>query len=169
MMADLFNAGFVWSDDAPVASAATLGATSETPGNLPQNTPTAACVADVATVAGWSKAVRSLERGSPPDGLSGAEWRRLCADARSVAVLYAADLLALGWTTLEIFGTNGNPRHRRVDRLGLVALLEGRTVECFDADTATIRTGSLDRTRFYRRLMATGGIRIWDLEREGRS
>lgn len=171
------SSGFAWEDGA-VAGVATGGAprnasqTAAVAGATPDATPKTAdfrasaplggaSVADVASVANWSEGVAILSRGRCPDGLRTETWREIQMDARLVLQNWGSDLVALGWTTLEVFGVNRDPRHRRLDIPGLVYLLHGRPVEAIDRDTALIRATKNDTMTFRRRLVAEGGIPVW--------
>jgi len=103
-----------------------------------------------------------MVRAGRPDGLPEIEWRQMVMDARRTIQNWGADFVAFGWTTLQVFGVNRDPRHRRLDVLGLVYLLRGRPIEAIDADTALIRSARGDTTTFYRRLVAPGGVAAWD-------
>lgn len=82
-------------------------------------------------------------------------------DARLVLQNWGSDLVALGWSTLDVFGVNRDPRHRRLDIPGLVYLLHGRPVEAIDRDTALIRATRNDTMTFRRSLVAPGGVPVW--------
>lgn len=176
-----FSGGFAWGADgvASVAGVANGGAGGEvsqdrvavhaTPAATPESpdfrgvqAPIAPAVANVASVANWAAGVERMARGYCPDGLRETEWRQMVMDARSTLQNWGADFIALGWTTLEVFGVNRNPRARRLDIPGLVYLLHGRPVEAIDRNTATIRANPRDCMTFQRGLVAPGGIPIWE-------
>lgn len=89
-------------------------------------------------------------------------------DARMLLQNWGADLIGMGWTTLEVFGVNRNPASRRLDVPGLIHFLHGRQVEAIDADTALIRENRRDTMTFQRRLVAPGGVPIWNWTGEAR-
>lgn len=171
------TSGFAWDDgavagveagaarrdvsQAPVAAGATPDATPKTVDFRPFATLGGASVADVASVANWSEGVATLSRGRCPDGLTPETWREIQLDARLVLQNWGTDLLALGWSTLDVFGVNRDPRHRRLDIPGLVYVLHGRPVEAIDRDTALIRATKTDTLTFHRRLVADGGVPVW--------
>ena len=146
----------------PVAVPATPAATSKSADFRAVQPPIAPAVANVASVANWAAGVERMARGYCPGGLRETEWRQMVMDARSTLQNWGADFIALGWTTLEVFGVNRNPRARRLDIPGLVYLLHGRPVEAIDRNTATIRANSRDCLTFQRELVAPGGIPVWE-------
>lgn len=127
-----------------------------------------ASVADVASVASWAAGVERMARGYRPAELGEAEWRQLVVDAKQTLQNWGADFIALGWTTLEVFGVNRDPRARRLDIPGLVYLLNGSPIEAIDQDTALIRANPRDTMTFHRRLVVTGGVPVWDWASEAR-
>jgi hypothetical protein len=180
VVTDLFGQGFTWSEPAapetrPTSmvephlspAPATDGATAKSAVIRGVQELVRVDVADVAAIAAWRRGVASLRIGSPPDSVSDRAWQTTIADAEALIDLWGADLEALGWSTLEIFGTNDNPRARRLDRVGLLDLLEGRAVLAVTATHASIRATARDVTRFDRRLVAAGGIPVWAVQREG--
>jgi hypothetical protein len=177
----LFSGDFDWS--APdVASVASVAAEAKVPeavavsrpiSGTPVATPETAdfCgvqadsherVADVASVAGWREGVELLTRGRCPKGYDPRRWRQLVADARALVQNWGPDFHAQGWTTLEVFGVNPDPRRRGKGSRGLLPVLQGRAVEAVDRDTALIRAGRVDRQTYQRRLVAPGGVPVWE-------
>jgi hypothetical protein len=118
-------------------------------------------VADVASVAAWSSSIEAVRGATPPGNWRGWEWRRLIADARALVANWGDDLVAEGWSTLDVFGVNPDPRARRLDRVGLCMFLKGCAVEAIDANTALIRVSAADLHTFDRRLVARGGVPFW--------
>ena len=176
-----FSASFAWSDDAVasvagvatsqagarvsqplVAGAATPRATRETADFCGAKVVRRASVADVASVAAWAENVERMRRATCPSDVDPRTWRELCADATVLLRNWGADLVDLGWNTLEVFGVTRNPRARNVDVLGILPLLHGAQVEAIDADTASVRVNARDTLTFYRKLLAPGGVPVWD-------
>lgn len=175
-----FAGGFAWSDG-DVAGVAGVAAGPSTPEGVAVSQPSRAtavatpetadfcgvegeflaAVAPVASVADWAAQVARLREGRPPEGIDGLAWRRLISDARALIGNWGADLIRAGWTTVEVFGVNPDPRARRLDRVGLCRLLKGRPVEAIDGETALIRVSATDMHTFHRRLVAPGGVPFW--------
>lgn len=125
-------------------------------------------VADVASVANWTIGIERLSGARCPAELNPATWRGLVMDARMLLQNWGGDLISMGWTTLEVFGVNRSPAARRLDVPGLIYFLKGRQVEAIDADTALIRENRRDTMTFQRRLVAPGGVPIWNWTGEAR-
>lgn len=121
----------------------------------------APAVAGVASVAAWREGVELLSRSRCPQTVDPRRWRELVADARALLQNWGAELLGFGWTTLEVFGVNRDPRHRRLDIPGLLPVLRGRPVVAVDRDTATIRANRADLQTFQRQLVFRGGLPVW--------
>jgi hypothetical protein len=147
---------------AGVADVATPDATPETAVFCGSQGGSTSSVASVASVANWKLGIELMANGRRPEGMQERAWRELVMDARILLQNWGPDLVELGWTTLEVFGVNPNWRHRRLDVPGLAYLLRGRPVEAIDADTALIRANRVDTMTFQRRLIAAGGVPVWN-------
>jgi hypothetical protein len=65
---------------------------------------------------------------------------------------FNATAVALGWTDADLFGCDDIRPYARIDRMGLVWLLNGRRVVAVTADTAAIETESGTQMTFRRSL-----------------
>ncbi|MGY2732793.1 hypothetical protein ACVWYO_000467 [Sphingomonas sp. UYP23] len=119
-------------------------------------------VATVATVANWLEGIERMRRAENPPMLAHGRWKTVVQDAVAFVQLWGADAIDAGWSTLDAFGTNPEPQQRRVDRLGLVVLLDGRPIRSLDADSAAI-AGRPNTTKFWRSLRTGGAVALWDL------
>lgn len=150
-----------------VASSPTVPATPKNAVFCGIEAPSSGGVAAVASVAKWREGVATLSNGRAPDGVEWRDWKALISDARTLVTNWGDDLAAAGWSVLDVFGVNRDPRHRRLDRIGLVAFLSGRPVDSVDHASATVRGKNGDITRYRRTLRGPGAIPIWNLFREG--
>jgi hypothetical protein len=71
----------------------------------------------------------------------------------------------LGWTPFDLFGCDRYKPFARVDRYGLLWLLEGRALRILTADTAVINTTSGFSLTFYRRPQEHGQVLAWEVAR----
>lgn len=112
----------------------------------------------------WAVEIADLHLVDPPARISAERWRRLISDAERLLRDWAAPAVALGWSTIDLFGCSPGFA-RRLDRDGLAMLLEGRPVLAITAQTATIgnRSGSVNT---YRRAVKPGAIPIWQAAKE---
>lgn len=108
----------------------------------------------------WREGFKLLADKPAPEGWVVLAWDRLTRDAARFLSDWGAQADALGWTTADLFGCDPHAPRQRVDAMGLVLLLEGAVVEVMSAETATILRRSGNRTRFYRRPVASA-VPVW--------
>ncbi|MEH3121999.1 MAG: hypothetical protein PGN16_08475 [Sphingomonas phyllosphaerae] len=118
-------------------------------------------VAGVATVADWERGVAAARAMRCPTGANAREWRATVAAAAHLLRLWGSDLIALGWSTLDVWGSELDPAARRLDRLGLVHFVAGAVVEAVDSDSALILHSGKDRLTYRRRRMVPGAVPLW--------
>ena len=70
--------------------------------------------------------------------------------------------VALGWSTLDVFGAHPTHPVERLDYAGVVLLLHGDELVALTADTARILTGSGTLLTYYRR-PRSGAVPFWEL------
>ncbi len=124
-------------------------------------------VADVAGVAAspaislpWDRGLEALQALPQPTFLSRERWEELLYDAACFSKDWGQAAVDLGWTKLELFGCNPNPRASRLDCDGLVILLNGRPVTELTAEFASIDVGGGKVNRFRRKQML-GAVPLW--------
>lgn len=168
-MPDLFGGDFGWVAEPEAAAVATVSpvgatkaATKKPAENCGVEAPPATQVADIATVASWRAGVETLMASRPPANFTPQAWKILVADAQMLLRTWGKDFADLGWTTLEVFGVNRSPAHRRLDIPGVLTFLRGNMVEAIDRDTALIRVNANDTHTFHRRMVAAGGVPVWN-------
>lgn len=144
-----------------VASPATVIATPESANFCGFAGQSGAGVAPVASVANWRESVASLSHGPGPLEIEPRRWTALVSDARKLVTHWGDQLFAAGWSTLDVFGVPRQPGARRLDCVGLVAVIGGRAILDVSPDIAVIKASPRDTTRFHRSLIARGGVPIW--------
>jgi len=154
-LADYLSQESVALDATPVATPKTA----EICASRHDRTPAVACVASVAN---WMEAVATLDEGAVPVGISGREWSTLVRDARSILKTWGRELEEAGWSTLQVFGVPRTPGARRLDCVGLAALVGRRAVLEVTSTHAVIQATPRDRTRFDRRLVTPWGVPLWE-------
>jgi hypothetical protein len=70
---------------------------------------------------------------------------------------------ALGWGPLDLFGCDRTKPFARLDRAGLLWLIDGRKLIAVTSDRAVISAPGGGSLIFYRRQLATGGVLAWEL------
>jgi hypothetical protein len=108
--------------------------------------------------AGWA---RLQAMPCPPD-MAEARWLRLLDDAGRFLDTWAARASALGWSTLDVWGCDPKAPRARVDRLGLVGLLDSGRIVAITTDGATVEAVTGARQTIYRRPMP-GAVPLWTL------
>lgn len=102
-----------------------------------------------------------------PDDIRPEAWDELTGEAWNVARRWSDDALAHGWTSLDLFACNPNPRAARVDRNGLVMSIvclrtAVKLVE-ITREVAVMETADHSRSRLRKpRGQASGAVHLWD-------
>jgi hypothetical protein len=112
----------------------------------------------------WAEALTRLDPTKPPGDVSPKRWLQFVDDcSRFVDDGWAQRALDLGWTPYELFGCDRLRPIERVDRAGLLWLLDGRKVRALSADRAVIAVDRGQSLTFYKRRHETGQILAWEL------
>lgn len=109
----------------------------------------------------WADGLERLHTLAKPAWLPADRWEELQFDAVRFVRDWGAEALRLGWTNLELFGCNPNPRARRLDNDGLIKLLHGRRITAIDDSAATIDAGRGDLLRFRKGKLLLTAVPIW--------
>ncbi len=97
-----------------------------------------------------AEGIRALAVSSVPEGIPPRAWPVIVADTLALAVGgQAAQAFALGWTAADLFGCDQRAPWHRLDRAGLMLLVDGRTIPEITAAHAALRhrDGSVLRFR----------------------
>ena len=86
-------------------------------------------------------------------------------DAAVFLETWGAQAAAFGWSVFDLFGVNERKPFVRVDRAGLVRLLDGRPVVAMTADEAIIEcpTGARQTYRSKGPERGSGQALLWEL------
>jgi hypothetical protein len=89
----------------------------------------------------WAEALAQLDPDKPPGDVPKARLLRFIDDCgRFLGDGWARQAAAFGWEPLDLFGCDRERPFARIDRAGLLWLLNGRKLVALTADTATIET-----------------------------
>ena len=111
----------------------------------------------------WQRGVSRLDIDRPPEGVPNSRWQTFVAHAaRFLAGPLAEPAAALGWTALDLFGADPERPFARIDRLGLLWLLNGGRLRALTSETATIETAS-GSILTYRHRPSEGCVPAWEL------
>jgi hypothetical protein len=112
----------------------------------------------------WSLQLTFLCRRHPPADMPAQRWVQFIDDAhRFVNHGWVTRAAALGWRTHDLFGCDSLKPYSRIDRQGLLWLLNGRPLASLTADTAAIRTASGAHVTFYRHCSEPEQVLPWNL------
>jgi len=112
----------------------------------------------------WAREVVRLDPGLSPADIPPPRWEQLINDARQfLEDGWAAQAADQGWGPYDLFGCDAAKPYARVDRLGLVWLLDGRPVAALTDETATILTASGGHLTFRRRPIEPDLALAWTL------
>jgi hypothetical protein len=113
--------------------------------------------------AAWQRGLRRLDICRPPEGVPCDRWRTfVAAAARFLASPFAERASALGWTALDLFGCEHSRPLARLDRAGLIWLLNGQKLIALTAETAVVRARTGAR-QTYRRSRKPTQVLAWEL------
>jgi hypothetical protein len=112
----------------------------------------------------WAEGFTLLDRARPPDHVPQRRWLRFIDDCGAfLDGSWPAKAVALGWGAPDLFGCDRHKPFVRVDRLGLLWLLNGRTIVAITADSATIATSNSGRLNYRRAPDCPGRVVAWSL------
>ena len=113
----------------------------------------------------WAEGFARLDCSHPPADVPFRRWHQFIDDCGLFLDNgWAAKAAALGWGPRELFGADGRAPFGRVDRAGLLWLLNGNRLVALTADTAIIETATGARQTYYRTPVESEQIALaWEL------
>ena len=113
----------------------------------------------------WAEGFAHLDCSHPPADVPFRRWHQFIDDCGLFLDNgWAAKAAALGWGPSELFGADGRAPFGRVDRAGLLWLLNGNRLVALTADTAIIETATGARQTYYRTPVESEQIALaWEL------
>jgi hypothetical protein len=112
----------------------------------------------------WAEALARLDPAHPPCDIPQKRWVQFIDDCgRFLDGGWAPRAEALGWGPLDLFGCDRHKPYARVDRAGLLWLLNGRTLLALTANTAAIATATGGSLTFRRIPNEPGRVLAWEL------
>jgi hypothetical protein len=117
-----------------------------------------------ARVIDWQDGVRHLDVDRPPPGFPPLRWERFIDDAHIFIRDWARQADRLGWQTTAIFGVDTHAPWARIDKAGLVVLLDGGRVVAMSEDWAALIMRRGGRLTFYRqRHTEVEAVPVWEV------
>jgi hypothetical protein len=112
----------------------------------------------------WAEALALLDPARPPCDIPPKRWLRFIDDCgRFLDDGWATRAKALDWGPLDLFGCDAIKPCARIDRLGLVWLLDGRKLLALSANAAAIATASGGSLTVRRIPNEPGRVLVWEL------
>ena len=113
----------------------------------------------------WAEALTRLDPNRSPCDMPPKRWLRFIDDCgRFLDGGWAARAEELGWGPLELFGCDRVKPFARLDRAGLLWLLNGGKLVALTVMTATIETTGGARQTYRRRPIGVGNVvSAWEL------
>jgi hypothetical protein len=115
----------------------------------------------------WAEALARVDPGNPPADVPPKRWLRFIDDCgRFLDDGWAPSAEALGWGPLDLFGCDCLKPFARINRAGLLWLLNGRKLLVLAADAAAIAGLSGGIIKYRRCLNEPGTVLAWELSRD---
>jgi hypothetical protein len=112
----------------------------------------------------WAEGFARLDRTSPPADLPIIRWRRFVDDVGLfLDSPFCAVAATLGWGPYDLFGCDRDRPFARVDKAGLLWLLDGNRLVMLAADAATIEFSTGARQTWRRKPASPGRVLAWEL------
>jgi hypothetical protein len=113
----------------------------------------------------WAEALARLDPTKPPGEVPAKRWVRFIDDCgQFLDCGWGSRADALGWGPLDLFGCDRERPFARIDRAGLLWLINGGKLVALTTETATIETQTGHRQTCQRRPVEIGSVVLaWDL------
>lgn len=114
----------------------------------------------------WAESCTRLDPDRPPGDVPLRRWRQLIADIGDfVDGGWAEKAAVLGWTLGDLVGADRERPFARIDRAGLLWLLNGERLIAICENTATIETRTGARQTYHRKTDDPDRVLAWELDR----
>lgn len=112
----------------------------------------------------WAEGFACLDAEQPPADVPLRRWQQFVDDCgRFLDDGWATRAFALGWGPLDLFGCDRYAPFTRIDRMGLLWLLNGRRLVVMTDATAVIEDISGTRKAYWRLATQPGRVLAWEL------
>jgi hypothetical protein len=112
----------------------------------------------------WAESFARLDPDRPPSDVPLRRWQRFIDDVRLfLDGPFCAVASPLGWTSFDPFCCDCDRPFARIDRCGLVWLIDGDRLVMLAENTATIETRTGARQTWRRKPGAPGRVLAWEL------
>jgi hypothetical protein len=113
----------------------------------------------------WAEGFARLHPNRPPDDVPPKRWQQFVDDVgKFLDGAFCVVAAALGWGPFDLFGCDRDRPFARIDRAGLLWLLNGDRLLALTEHTAMIETRTGARQTYRRRPVAIGdAVLAWEL------
>jgi hypothetical protein len=111
----------------------------------------------------WTEGFARLHSDRPAGDVPPKRWQRFVDDVGIFLDRWAAYAAALGWGPYDLFGCDRDRPFARIDRAGLLWLLNGDKLVALTENTATIERRTGARQTWRREPSAPGRVLAWEL------
>jgi hypothetical protein len=112
----------------------------------------------------WAEGFTRLDPDRPPADVPRRRWLAFIDDCgRFLDGGFAARAAALGWGSFDVFGCDRDRPFARIDRAGLLWLLNGNRLIALSQNTATVETGTGTRQTWHRKPNQLSRVLPWEL------
>jgi hypothetical protein len=111
----------------------------------------------------WAEGLARLDPDRPPGDVPPRRWLRFVDDVGLFLDRWAAHAASLGWGPYDLFGCDRDRPFARIDRAGLLWLLNGDHIIALSENTATIETRTGARQTYRRKPRDPGRVLAWEL------
>jgi hypothetical protein len=113
----------------------------------------------------WAEALARLDPNKPPADVPAKRWLRFIDDCgRFLDGRWPAEAADFGWGPLDLFGCDRERPYGRVDRLGLLWLVNGGAIVELHRDRAVLKSASGAPQTYRRRPVEVGRVVLaWEL------
>jgi hypothetical protein len=116
----------------------------------------------------WAEGFARLHPDRPPGDVPAKRWLQFVDDVgRFLDSPFCAVAITLGWDAYDLFGADRDRPYARIDRVGLLWLLNGDKLVALTDATATIETRTGRRQTYRRKPNDPGRVLAWELAELG--
>ncbi len=112
----------------------------------------------------WAEGLARLDPSRPPADVPPQRWLLFIGDCGRFAHEWASRASQLGWTSVAVFGCDPIRPFARLDRAGLLWVVEGRRIIALTTETAAIEISGGKRLSYRRKpYLDSEAVAVWDL------
>lgn len=110
----------------------------------------------------WAEGFAQLCTMPRPAAYTQKRWEQILNDGGLFLDRWKTQVIALGWRPVDVFGVCPDAPTWRYDRMGVVALLEGRRVFAITSNAVKISGNGGTTLTFFRNTMDAHAVALWE-------